>query len=209
MAELLARGNRRPKGQIRTNSTEIAKIVQQSDEFGNTGIKKQQLTHRHLYHYLPFDGTTSLPFFENVKNAGRLFSNINTNQLQVGEVMIIKEFFFDLITVVPGSNPPAITNQNDFQTSGVPGLYSSQLQWTNDNNRVVKPIGLQQMNPKFNRNAFNNTLNSIILKADITVQPLIDFVAQLNLPTYTPVSNTFIGCHVLGIGTILAPKKVY
>lgn len=203
--ELLAQG----REQFVPGSTSIAKIVQQSGKFGNKGIKRQQLTHRHIYHYLPLDGTTSLPFFQDVKTAGRMFANINNNQLQVGEVMIIKEFFFDVITVTPGFNPPRIETQVTFTAAGLTGLFGSQLNWTNDNNRVVKIIGLQSMNPAFNRTGFNNVLNNIVLKSDITVQPLIDFVAQLNTPTYTPITNAYIGCHVLGIGTILAPKKVY
>lgn len=203
--ELLAQGRQ----QYIPSSNEIAKLVQQGNGFGNRGIKKQQITHRHIYHYLPLDGTTSLPFFQDVKNATRLFANIQNNQLLVGESMIIKEFFFDVITITPGFNPPRIETQVTFTAAGLTGLFGSQFNWSNDNNRVVKTIGLQGMNPAFNRNGFNNVLNNIVLKSDITVQPLIEFVGTLNTPTYTPITNAFIGCHALGIGTILAPKKVF
>lgn len=202
--------SRRPKKQFQAGNIEIAKLVQQADKFGNKGIKDQQFSHRHIYHYLPLNGTTTINFFENVKNATSLLSNINENKLQVGEVMIIKEFFFDIITVSePALVPTAITTETDFQTAGLSGFYGSQFEWQNDNNRVIKPIGLQEMNPKFNKNAFNASMNVITLKANITMMPLVTFTGTLKLPTYAAISNTFIGCHVVGIGTILAPKATY
>ncbi len=197
---------------FKSSSTAITKLVQTAGKFGNTGIKSQQFTHRHIYHYLPFDGKTSLPFFENVNTARPLFSNIQVNQLQVGEVMIIKELFFDIISETvtdPVSNPPRLSASTNFTAAAVPGMYNSQFSWLNDNNRVVKPIGLQEMNPMFNKKAFNENLNVITLESEITIQPLISFIGQLNTPSYTAVANVYIGCHVLGIGTILAPKTTY
>jgi hypothetical protein len=197
------------KTRYEAGGKDIMKLIQTADKFGNPGIKKQQFTHRHIYHYLPLDGTTSYDFFENVKTARPLFSNINENKLQVGEVMIIKELFFDVITEVGATNPPTLNNSVRFTAFGLDGLYNSQMSWLNDNNRVIKNLGLQEMNPFFNIHAWNDTLNVIKLKSEITMQPLITFVCHLNTPTYAAVAGAFIGCHALGIGTILAPKTTY
>jgi hypothetical protein len=86
----------------------------------------------------------------------------------------------------------------------------SQVQWLNDNNRVIKQISLTQMMPEFNRMGWNANNNSLHLDTDITIQPLLRFVCQLQAcATPGVVTNLFIGCHAGGVGTLLAPKTTY
>lgn len=195
-----------------TGNSRIRKLVGATNRFGNPGIKNQQLTSFEIFHYLPFSGTKgTYNFFENVNAASFPFANIQENRLQVGESMIIQRLHFTIATIdTSAPTDPIISDVQSFQEAGFDGLYLSQLNWLNDNNRVVKEISLTSMQPEFNPHAYNNVNNSLRMDTDISIQPLLRFVAQLRVSS-TPgvVTNLFIGCHATGTGTLLAPKTTY
>lgn len=207
---MLKRHNAQSKAQVIPSSSEIRKIVGASNRFGNPGIKNQQLTTMEVFHYLPVASNVTLDFFRAVNTAVFPFANIQENRLQVGETMVINRIFFDVIEVITatGEINKVLTLENAF-----PGAYMSQFSWLNDNNRVIKELGLTNMKPAHNRKGWNVENDVFHLETDITIQPLIRFICQLQIPIVTlPAtegSTYYIGCHAQGTGTLLAPKTTY
>jgi hypothetical protein len=198
---------RRPmqRGAVSTASTSIRKLVDSSNSFGNTGIKNQQMTTFEIFHYLPYVPGTTLTFFEGVNAVAFPFSNINDNQLQVGEAMIIKRVWFTVATLVAG----AITTIVTLEQASLTYQYLSQFNWFNDNNRVIKGLSLTNMQAEFNRKGYSTDNNVFHLETDISIQSLVRFTATLKLLPGAAVDNTMIGMHAGGIGTLLAPKRTY
>ena len=197
---------------VTPSSSRIRKLVGASNRFGNPGIKNQQLTSFEIFHYLPFNGQAQVfNFFENVNTSGFPFANIQENRLQVGESMIIQRVWFDIITVSDATPNANISAVQTFDEAAFPGLYLAQMNWLNDNNRVIKEISLTQAKAEFNRAAYNAVNNTLHLDTDITIQPLLRFVNQLRVPNVGGVGEEvlYIGCHAAGIGTLLAPKTTY
>jgi len=201
---------RNSKAQVIPSSSEIRKIVGASNRFGNPGIKNQQLTTMEVFHYLPVASNQTLDFFRNVNTAVFPFSNIQENRLQVGETMVINRIYFDVIEVVNSTG--AVATVGTLETL-FPGAYLSQFSWLNDNNRVIKELSLTNMKPAHNRKGWNTNNDVFHLETDITVQPLIRFICQLQIPVCTIPANSgstyYIGCHAQGTGTLLAPKTTY
>jgi len=201
---------RNSKSSVIPSSSEIRKIVGASNRFGNPGIKNQQLTTMEVFHYLPVASNVTLDFFRNVNTAVFPFSNIQINSLQVGETMVINRIYFDVIEVVDATG--VIKTVGTLETL-FPGAYLSQFSWLNDNNRVIKEIGLTNMKPAHNRKGWNELNDVFHLETDITIQPLIRFICQLQIPTVTIPANAgstyYIGCHAQGTGTLLAPRTTY
>jgi len=192
------------------SSAEIRKIVGAANRFGNAGLQNQQLTTMEVFHYLPVASNVTLDFFRAVNTAIFPFANIQENRLQVGETMVINRIFFDVIEVITatGEIKKVDTLENVFSPA-----YMSLFSWLNDNNRVIMELGLTNMKPAHNRKGWNELNDVLHLETDITIQPLIRFICQLQIPIVTiPVSegSTFyIGCHAQGTGTLLAPKTTY
>lgn len=201
---------RNSKAQVIPSSSEIRKIVGASNRFGNPGIKNQQLTTMEVFHYLPVASNVTLDFFRAVNTAVFPFANIQENRLQVGETMVINRIYFDVIKV---NNTTGAIDAVDTLENLFPTAYMSQFSWLNDNNRVIKELGLTNMKPAHNRKGWNEKNDVFHLETDITVQPLIRFVCQLQIPIVTLPTATgytfYIGCHAQGTGTLLAPKTTY
>jgi len=192
------------------SDSNIRKLVGASNRFGNRGIKNQQISTFEIYDYLPWTGNAkaTLNFFENVNTRQFPLTNINSNQLQVGESMIIDRLHFTVMTY--NATTGIVSALTDFQTAGIEGAYSGQLNWFNDNNRVLKNLSLTNMEPQFNKAGWSNINNSWHLDTKISMQPLVSFVCQLKLPAVTAEAlSLYIGCHAIGVGTLLAPKTTY
>ena len=159
---------RNSKAQVIPSSSEIRKIVGASNRFGNPGIKNQQLTTMEVFHYLPVASNQTLDFFRNVNTAVFPFSNIQENRLQVGETMVINRIYFDVIEVITATG--LIASVTTLETA-FPGAYMGQFSWLNDNNRVIKELGLTNMKPAHNRKGWNEVNDVFHLETDITVQP--------------------------------------
>ncbi|MEI8136122.1 MAG: hypothetical protein WCH21_02240 [Bacteroidota bacterium] len=204
------------------SSSEIRKIVGAANRFGNPGIQNQQLTTMEIFHYLAVGQTTAngqtFDFFRNVNTAAFPYANIQENRLQVGETMVINRVHFTLAKVLISTGEileiRPFGDAAGILTTASTGLYLSQFSWSNDNNRVIKTLSLTNMQPEFNRKGFNINNNVFHLETDITIQPLIRFVCQLEvplatLPKLTEGQTWYIGCHATGTGTLLAPKTTY
>lgn len=190
---------------ITTSNTSINKLVNASNRFGNKGIKNQQLTTFEIYDYLPYAPGSTLNFFNGVNARSFPLTNITENQLQVGESMIIKRIWFTVATLTSG----LVTSITTLEQSSLTGQYLSQFSWFNDNNRVLKGLSLTNMQAEFNRKGWSTDNNVFHLETDISIQPLVRFTCQLQQVAGAAVANTLIGCHVGGLGTLLAPKGTY
>ena len=212
------------KESVIPSNTDIRKIVGAANRFGNPGLKNQQFTTMEIFHLLPVGAPgatttngTILPFFQNVNTTAFPYSNLAENRLQIGETMTINRVHFTLVGV--NAAGAIITTRAFGDAAGVigtdaTGLYYSQFSWLNDNNRVLKTLSLTNMDPDFQRKGYNINNNVFHLETDITIQPLIRFVCQLEIPAVTLPANVdvktwYIGCHASGTGTLLAPKTTY
>jgi len=196
---------------VMPSTAEIRKIVGASNRFGNKGIKNQQLTTFEIFDYLPLTaGENVYNFFQNVNTRQFPFTNIQENRLQVGETMVINRIWFSIITIIKDTSPVQIASVQTFEQAGLTAIYLSQFTWTNDNNRVLKDLSLTNQQAEFNRKGWNTDNNVFHLETDITIQPLIRFMCPLHKVAQAIVpENSFIGCHVAGVGTLLAPKTTY
>jgi hypothetical protein len=192
------------------SSSEIRKIVGTANRFGNQGIQNQQFTTMEVFHYLPVASNVTLDFFRAVNTAIFPFSNIQENRLQIGETLVINRIYFDIVKV---NNTTGAITAVDTLENAFPTAYMSQFSWLNDNNRVIKEVSLTNMKPAHNRKGWNVQNDVFHLETDITMQPLIRFICQLQIPIVTlPVAEGYtfyIGCHAQGTGTLLAPKTTY
>jgi len=195
------------KSSVIPSTSEIRKIVGAANRFGNPGIKNQQLTTFEIYDYLPLlSGAQSYKFFQNVNTRSFPFTNIQENRLQVGETMVINRVWFTIFSTLAGVAQPVVT----IEQAGLGGLYISQFSWLNDNNRVIKDLSLTNQQAEFNRKGWSTDNNVFHLETDITIQPLIRFICELQTPNVGVIGdNVFIGCHAAGVGTLLAPKTTY
>jgi hypothetical protein len=199
---------------VTTDSRGIAKLVTAAQRQGNPGIAKQQITELEIYDYLPLTssaGFQTLRFFENVRTRQFPFTNLSENKLQPGEMMILKRIWFTIMTTAAADPDEQVLNVETFASFGLPGLSASQMNWYNDNTRVVKNKSLVSFRPEFNKGAFNQNMNVLELNSEITIPTQVAFMAELLIPAITFVSedSVFIGMHCEGIGTILNPKNPY
>jgi hypothetical protein len=199
------------------------KIISASNNFGNTNIKKQQGSTIEIFHYIPFIGFPIehlYQFFKEVKNTQFPFTNIEDNQLQVGESMIIKNIHFDALLISKwGGFGPIGSVYGNFPIGGgavfpnLDGVAMSQWSWYNENNRVIKDKSIVSHSPLFNGQSKHENDWNKELETDITIQPLIRFQCDLRTPNWSVVIprdiDVYLGCHVEGTGTLFAPKNTF
>lgn len=193
--------------------TPQAKLIHAGDRFGNRGLKNSQGSSVIIYdHLLLTEGLnpvgTELRFFENAASRTFPFTNLMEGRLPVAEGMVLERIWFTIMTVTVATGE--IVDEQTFTAFGLPGLYKSDFSFFNANNRVIKPSPLTKQQPSFNWQS-GSTINEVIhLDTDITIQPLIEFVCSLRLPTITiPTSidlDYYMGCYCEGAGGILNPR---
>jgi hypothetical protein len=192
--------------------TAQAKLISVANAFGNTGIKKQQGSSLIVYDCLPLteglNQEQTLKFFKNVNTRQFPFTNISENKLQVGEAMVLERMYFAIISQLDATGE--ITNVQTFDAFATPAFYKSDFEIKQVNNTVVKPAPLTSMKPEFNREAKSTTYNVFHFDTDITLQPLLQFEVDLNVPEVTiPTSATlsfYMMCAIEGAGAIMNPK---
>lgn len=222
----------------RNGNTAIEKIIGVNDKFGNTGIKHQQGTTRIMYDSLPLvvsAGAFTLNFFENVNTRQFPLTNLLENKLQVGETIVIEDYYFNLIEV---DAKGVVLWERPFEYfAQTEGLYRADLDFMIGESRVLKGVKVGSSQSSFNYGAnFLQTqtlsstsvgadpvVTSIVkeekghdiykLRTDLVIPPDIQFVAPVKfsginaLPTVTTDGNKF---HVVltmeGRGSLLAMR---
>jgi hypothetical protein len=194
------------------NPTAQAKLINVANQFGNTGIKKQQGSSLIVYDSLQLtEGLNAervLSFFKNVNTRQFPFTNITENKLQVGEAMVLERMYFTVLTQLVATGE--ITNVQSLDQFATPALYKSDYEIKQVNNTVVKQSPLTSLKPEFNKEAKSTSYTVFHFDTDITLQPLLQFQLDLMTPAITiptsVTSNFFLMCALEGAGAIMNPK---
>jgi len=193
----------------RAGLTPQEKAVAINQKFGNTGIKDQQGTTRLIYDTLPLGaaGAKTLRFFED--SAGRQFPFSNTgadgNKLGVGNTLVIESISFYLLTW----DTVNLRFDAIALPTSVPAIGQAQLNFEIANNRVIKNLSLTELAASFDKNIGATNDSTLELSTQIVIPPLLNFVAQLQIPYFTPAANTYLRCVINGTGGIIAPRTTF
>ena len=195
------------------NVTPGAKLALVNNKLGNPALKKNQGSTFEVYDYIDVTSTIGtqqvLRFFESVNTKTFPFTNVQQNQLQVGEALAIEYIALTRleVSVTPGS-PDKLAAQSSLLS--VTGLSLSQFSLLLDNSRILKTNSLTRANSPFNPKGGTATNNLFYPDTDLTIPPQISFAAELNLPANSDTAGegkkVFYGCHLFGTGSILNLK---
>lgn len=190
------------------NVTPGAKLAMVNNKLGNPGLKRNQGSSVEVYDYVKVTPGTAgvVRFFDAVNTKVFPFTNIQQNQLQVGEALAIEYIAFTRITVKLGK-----IMTFDALTDSVNGLSLSGFSFLLDNSRTVKNNSLTRSFQTLNTKG-GTALNSLFYPdTDLTIPPQISFTAELNLPantdTATEGEEVYYGIHLFGTGAILNLKS--
>lgn len=183
------------------------KLIGVNDKFGNMGIKDQQGTTRIIYDALPYQtGMKTYEFFKNCKTRLFPFTNLPENKLQVGESIVLQNYYLSIMWVKDTTTPSkmnVLKVQPLSAAAGTLGVYRSDFDFLIGENRVLKDISVTSSAAPFNVDAkFSNafvggssttgtdpilTVNTYgfiqhdvySLKTDLIVPPGIEFQCNL------------------------------
>lgn len=189
--------------------TPSAKLALVNNKLGNPGLKMNQGSTFEIYDYIEVPNAGSaetLTFFGNVNTKTFPFTNIQQNQLQVGEALSVQYIAFTRI-VVDGTN--AITTVSPL-INQIPGISLGAFSLLLDNSRIIKNNSLTRSSNFFNPKG--STANNYLFypDTDLTIPPQISFTLDLRVPTNTdatrPGERIYYGVHLFGTGAILNLK---
>jgi len=190
--------------------TPSAKMALINNALGNPALKKNQGSTFEIYDYVAIGtpGTAqTINFFGNVNTKTFPFTNIQQNQLGVGESLSTQYIAFNRI--VQDNTTLAIT-QSFSLIATVPGLALSNFSLLLDNSRIIKVNSLMRSVTNFNPKGQTGNNNLFYPDTDLTIPPQISFTLDLRIPTNNDVavvgSTVFYGVHLFGTGSILNLK---
>jgi hypothetical protein len=194
------------------NVTAGAKLALVNNKLGNSGLKKNQGSTFEIYDYIEVTSTIGtnqvLRFFGSVNTKTFPFTNIQQNQLQVGEALAIEYIALTRLEITTAGGVDKLTSQTSLLT--ITGLALSQFSLLLDNSRILKNNSLTRANTFFNPKGQTGTNNLFYPDTDLTIPPQISFTAELQTPANTDTAGenkkVFYGCHLFGTGAILNLK---
>ena len=194
------------------NVTPGAKLALVNNKLGNPSLKKNQGSSVEIYDYVEIasPGTAeTIRFFQDVNSHAWPFSNINQNQLQVGEALAIEYIFFTrMVTETNSAGVTKIVNWNALLNND--SLTIAQFNFLLDNSRIIKNNSLSRTNSEFNVKGATSNNFVFYPDTDLTIPPQISFIGELRIPANSdaPVEGkkVYYGCHLLGTGAILNLK---
>lgn len=193
------------------NLTPNAKIAMVGNKIGNSGLKNNQGSTQEVYDYIDVTSTIgskqTLRFFESVNTKSFPLTNIQQNQLGVGEALSIQWVAFSRIEEVIATG--VITSQTALLNT-VSGLALSQFSVLLDNSRIIKLNSLTRANSQFNPKGGTSSNYLWYPDTDLTLPPQISFTAELTIPANSDTapagSKVYYGIHLMGTGAILNLK---
>jgi hypothetical protein len=193
------------------NLTPNAKLAMVGNRLGNPGLKNNQGSTFEVYDYIDVTATIgakqTLRFFESVNTKTFPLTNLQQNQLQVGEALAIQYIAFTRIEEVIATG--VISTQTALIRT-ISGLALSQFSILLDNSRIIKINSLTRANADLNPKG--GTANNALWypDTDLTIPPQISFTSELTIPANAdtaPVgSKVYYGVHLFGTGAILNLK---
>jgi hypothetical protein len=194
------------------NVTAAAKLAMVNNKLGNPALKKNQGSTVEIFDYVTQTaatiGTTqTINFFSNVNSKTFPLTNIQQNQLQVGEALSVEYIVFTRISQVTATG--SVTECSALLTS-VAGANLGQFSLLLDNSRIIKNNSLIRSNSVFNPKGTTGVSNVFFPDTDLVIPPQISFTLELRLPVNNDAivgANTIsYGCHLFGTGAILNLK---
>jgi hypothetical protein len=197
------------KSGVFRNVTANAKLAMVNNKLGNPALKLNQGSSVEAYDYVEVTGTIgtkqTLRFFENVNAKSFPFTNIQQNQLQVGEALAIEYIAFTRIVVKAGK----ITSFNAL-TQSVDALALSQFSFLLDNSRIIKINSLTRTFADLNTKGSTSNNSLFYPDTDLTIPPQISFTGELTTPANSDTASegetVYYGMHLFGTGAILNLK---
>jgi len=191
------------------NVTPNAKLAMVNSKLGNKALGRNQGSTVEIYDYINVTANVgnaaTIRFFDGVNTRQFPFTNLQQNQLQVGEALAIQYIALTRITV---NRSNKITSQSSILTAA--GLALSQLNILLDNSRILKNNSLTRANTIFNTQGHTGTNNLFYPDTDLTLPPQISFTAELQTPANSDTApadeDVYYGCHLFGTGAILNLK---
>lgn len=194
------------------NITASAKLAMVNNRLGNGALKKNQGSTVEIFDYVTQTpasiGTTQvISFFSNVNTKQFPLTNIQQNQLQVGEALSVQYLVFTRIVQVTATG--SVTECTALLTT-VAGANLGQFSLLLDNSRIIKTNSLIRCNSVFNPKGTTGVSNVFFPDTDLVIPPQIGFTLELRLPVNADVipaaSSVSYGCHMFGTGAILNLK---
>jgi len=194
------------------NVTASAKLAMVNNKLGNPALKKNQGSTVEIYDYVTQTAGTigtkqTINFFGSVNSKTFPLTNIQQNQLQVGEALSVEYIVFTRISQVTATG--SITECTALLTT-VAGANLGQFSLLLDNSRIIKNNSLIRSNSIFNPKGTTGVSNVFYPDTDLIIPPQISFSLELTLPINADAiaAGTTIsyGCHLFGTGAILNLK---
>lgn len=194
------------------NVTASAKLAMVNNKLGNPALKKNQGSTVEIYDYVTQTAGTigtkqTINFFSSVNSKTFPLTNIQQNQLQVGEALSVEYIVFTRISQVTATG--SITECTALLTT-VAGANLGQFSLLLDNSRIIKNNSLIRSNSVFNPKGTTGVSNVFFPDTDLVIPPQISFSLELTLPINADIiaAGTTIsyGCHLFGTGAILNLK---
>lgn len=188
--------------------TPSAKLALVNNKLGNPGLKKNQGSTFEVYDYVNVTANIGaaqvVRFFQSVNTKTFPLTNLQQNQLQVGEALSIEYIAFTRMTIernkVTGITP--LLNLSEFALS--------QMSILLDNSRIIKVNSLMRSFEAFNTKGGTAKNFLFYPDTDLVIPPQISFTTELNIPDNTDSTTTgidvYYGCHLFGTGSILNLK---
>jgi hypothetical protein len=192
------------------NVTPGAKLALVNNKLGNPGLKKNQGSTFEVYDYVNVTagiGTSQVVrFFSSVNTKTAPFTNLQQNQLQVGEALSIEYIAFTrLVTDRVSGKLLSLT-----PLLSLSELSLSQMSILLDNSRIIKVNSLMRSFESFNTKGGTAKNYLFYPDTDLVIPPQISFTTELAVPTNTDTAGTdetiYYGCHLFGTGSILNLK---
>lgn len=199
------------------NVTPAAKLALVNNQLGNPALKMNQGSSYEIYDYVDVTSTIgtkqTIRFFDSVNTKTFPFTNIQQNQLQVGEALGIEYVAFTRAAYVKDKEDPTKSSLCT-QTAlvGVTGLCLSQFSFLLDNSRILKNNSLTRTNSLFNPQGGTGTNNLFYPDTTLVIPPQISFTAELTTPENCDVvaadeAKVYYGIHIFGSAAILNLKS--
>lgn len=187
------------------------KAIGINDKFGNTGIKKQQGSTVIKYDTLPLDGSTELRFFQGSATRSYPLSNTGSdgNKLGVGNSMVVERSYLTLIkydtedpTIVVAITPLSLL-------SPIQELLLAEFGFSIANTEVIKTVPVLSWLPEFNKVSENALNTNFEFDTQVVVPPLLEYIATIRLPKYTPSKIYALRLTIEGTGAIISPRATF
>ena len=194
------------------NVTASAKLAMVNNKLGNPALKKNQGSTVEIYDYVTQTAGTigtkqTINFFSSVNSKTFPLTNIQQNQLQVGEALSVEYIVFTRISQATATG--SITECTALLTT-VAGANLGQFSLLLDNSRIIKNNSLIRSNSVFNPKGTTSVSNVFFPDTDLVIPPQISFSLELTLPInadiIAPGTTISYGCHLFGTGAILNLK---